>query len=93
MGQGNPTPLLLGHNLHVREARTVGKGKHLKLTIDEHEGSRVLDGIAFNMGDCARSLNRDDRIDAVFSLRGQCLAGSANKLQLNIQTAQTRMVA
>ena len=84
MGQGNPTPLLLGHNLRVREARTVGKGKHLKLTIDEHEGSRVLDGIAFNMGDCARSLVRDDRIDAVFSLEVNVWQ-DRRRLQLNIQ--------
>jgi single-stranded-DNA-specific exonuclease len=84
MGQGNPTPLLLGHNLRVREARTVGKGKHLKLTIDDHEGSRVLDGIAFNQGERARHLNQDDRIDAVFSLEVN-IWQERRRLQLNIQ--------
>ncbi len=83
MGQGNPTPLLLGRNLRVREARTVGKGKHLKLIIDEAEGGRVLDGIAFNQGERARHLNRDCRIDAAFSLEVNIWQGR-RRLQLNI---------
>ncbi len=83
MGQGNPTPLLLGRNLRVREARTVGKGKHLKLIIDETENGRVLDGIAFNLGDRARHLPSDCRIDAVFSLEVNIWQGR-RRLQLNI---------
>jgi single-stranded-DNA-specific exonuclease len=84
MGQGNPTPLLLARDLRVREARTVGKGKHLKLVIDQVDGGRVLDGIAFNQGQRARHLPRDARIDAVFSLEVNLWQGR-RRLQLNIQ--------
>ena len=49
-------PLLLGRSLRIRDVRAVGKGKHLKLTVDSHAGGHAIDAIAFNQGERAREL-------------------------------------
>ncbi|MCB9158892.1 MAG: single-stranded-DNA-specific exonuclease RecJ [Caldilineaceae bacterium] len=84
MGQDNPQPLLLCRNVRVREARAVGKGKHLKLAVDMDRTSRVLDAIAFDMGRHAADLGDGSRIDVVFSLEVN-VWNERRLLQLNVQ--------
>ena len=84
MGQGNPQPLLMVRGLRVHEARGVGQGKHLKLSVDNGGHSHALDAIAFGQGDRGKILQRDDRIDAVFSLEVNVWR-QRKRLQLNVQ--------
>ncbi len=64
-GHRNPQPMLMTPNLHVLDARRVGKdGSHLKLTLGE-PGFR-LDAIAFRFGDMIDDLPR--RIDVAYHL-------------------------
>ncbi len=67
-GQGNRPPLLLTPSVRVREARSVGRGKHLKLILDSGPGERVMDAIAFGLGDLAEELSTDSLIDVVGEL-------------------------
>ena len=67
-GQGNRPPLLLTPAVRVREARSVGSGKHLKLVLDSGPGERVMDAIAFGLGDLATELAEDSLIDVVGEL-------------------------
>ena len=87
-GQENPPPLLLARKLRVREARAVGKGKHLKLVLDADAGSRVIDGIAFGLGPHARQLDQGRRIDVVFNLTVN-IWQERRSLQLNIEDLRT----
>jgi single-stranded-DNA-specific exonuclease len=65
-GHGNPQPQFAIFNMHVREARMVGKeGNALKLSIDR-VGLPPLDAIGFRMGDS--TIRAGDRIDAVVNL-------------------------
>ena len=83
-GYDNPTPRLLCRNLRVREARTVGGGKHLRLIVDRDPHSPVLDAVAFSQGAWASRLKVEDRIDVVFQLEANEWQGRQS-LQLNIQ--------
>jgi single-stranded-DNA-specific exonuclease len=67
-GQGNEPPLLLTPGVRVREARSVGNGKHLKLVLDGGPGEPVFDAIGFGLGDAARALASGTQIDVVGEL-------------------------
>lgn len=47
-GRGNPEALFCSRNLQVKQARAVGDGQHLKLTL--RAGTKDYDGIAFRQG-------------------------------------------
>src|SRR5207244_2005806 len=49
-GQQNPAPLLVTRNARVTAARTVGDGKHLKLTLAD-DRSTVRGAIGFKLGE------------------------------------------
>lgn len=83
-GEANDAPLFLCHNCRVREARAVGQGKHLKLTIDRDPGSSVLDAIAFHQGKWRDALGQGSRIDLAFHLEINEWQ-SRQQLQLNVQ--------
>jgi single-stranded-DNA-specific exonuclease len=83
-GYQNPTPRLLARNVRVRDVRTVGGGKHLRLVLDRDPHSPVIDGVAFSQGEWAQRLQVDDRIDIVFQLEVNEWQGRQS-LQLNIQ--------
>jgi single-stranded-DNA-specific exonuclease len=83
-GYQNPTPRLLARNVRVRDLRTVGSGKHLRLVLDEDPHSPVVDGVAFSQGEWAKSLRIGDRLDVVFQLEANEWQGR-QQLQLNIQ--------
>lgn len=83
-GEANDAPLFLCHNCRVREARAVGQGKHLKLTIDRDPGSSVLDAIAFHQGKWRDALGQGSRIDLAFHLEINEWQ-NRQQLQLNVQ--------
>lgn len=84
VGQMNEPGLFLCRQCRVRSARTVGGGKHLKLAIDGHDYSQVLDGIGFGLGGRAADLRNGSLIDIVFHLEVNEWQGRRS-LQLNVQ--------
>ncbi|MFN8486395.1 MAG: single-stranded-DNA-specific exonuclease RecJ [Caldilineaceae bacterium] len=83
-GQENAAPLLLCHNVRVRETRLVGQRKHLRLVLDAGQGSLVLDGVAFNQAEWVKQLAEGSRIDIVFHVEANEWQGR-RVLQLNIE--------
>lgn len=69
-GPENMTPLFLTRGLvDAGGTRTVGNdGKHLKLQLRRADGSRAIDGIAFDMGHLAGMLKEGRAADVVYSL-------------------------
>ena len=82
-GQQNRTPKLLSRSVHVRDVRTVGRNKHLKLIVDAGPQTRVVDVIAFSQGSWAKQLAEDDLIDLVYELQSNEWQGRT-QLQLNV---------
>jgi single-stranded-DNA-specific exonuclease len=83
-GYDNPTPRLLCRNVRVRDLRTVGSGKHLKMIVDQDAQSSVLDAVAFRQGAWANELKVGDPVDLVFQLEANEWQGRQS-LQLNVQ--------
>ena len=83
-GQGNRPPLLLTPAVRVRDLRSVGAGKHLKLVLDGGPGTPVMDAIGFGLGDYARELTADAVIDVVGELNVNEWNGR-RQLQLMVQ--------
>jgi single-stranded-DNA-specific exonuclease len=84
MGQDNPPPLLVSYHARIREARTVGDGKHLRLIVDAGQGTPVLDAIAFQQGGWAEHLDEGSLIDLVYQVEANEWQGR-RRLQLNVQ--------
>ena len=84
VGQMNEPGLFLCRNCRVRNVRRVGGGRHLKMVIDGHEHSSVLDGIGFGLGERAAALHMGSLIDIVFHLEVNEWQGRRS-LQLNVQ--------
>ena len=79
-GEGNRAPVLMAKNVTVMGKRTVGAdGRHLKLTLKQ--GGRVIDAIAFRMGD--RVTDISDRVDVAFNFERNEYMG-IRSLQLNV---------
>ncbi len=83
-GQENPPPVLLARNTRVREVRTVGGGKHLRLVVDEGATGPVFDAVAFQQGEWAELLDDGSRIDVAFQVEINEWQGN-RRLQLNVQ--------
>jgi single-stranded-DNA-specific exonuclease len=84
VGQENEPGLFLCRQCRVRSMRRVGSGKHLKMVIDGHDHSPVLDAIGFGLGDRAADLQVGSLIDIVFHLEVNEWQGRRS-LQLNLQ--------
>ena len=84
VGQENQPGLFLCRQCRVRSVRRVGGGKHLKVAIDGHDLSQVLDGIGFGLGGRAADLQIGSLIDIVFHLEVNEWQGRRS-LQLNVQ--------
>lgn len=84
VGQENEPGLFLCRRCRVRSVRTVGGGKHLKIAIDGHDLSQVLDGIGFGLGGQAADMRIGSLIDIVFHLEVNEWQGRRS-LQLNVQ--------
>ncbi len=83
-GHENPSPLLCTRRVRVREARTVGDGKHLRLIVDGGPNSPVLDAVAFHRGEWQPHLDDGSLIDIVYQLEANEWQGR-RRLQLNIE--------
>lgn len=83
-GQDNPAPVLLARNLRVRETRTAGAGKHLKLILDSGPNQPVYDAVGFQQGHRAAHLPEGALIDAVFTLEINDFSGRRT-LQWNLR--------
>ena len=90
-GHENVTPLLMCQRMRVRDVRTVGAGKHLRLVLDRDQGSAVVDAVGFGMGERARDLYVGARVDAVFQLEANEWQGQ-RRLQLNLQDIRAAQV-
>jgi single-stranded-DNA-specific exonuclease len=83
-GYDNPTPRLLCRNVRIRDLRTVGGGKHLRMIVDRDAQSTVMDAVAFQQGARASELQVGERVDLVFQLEANEWQGRQS-LQLNVQ--------
>lgn len=83
-GSENATPRLLCRNVRVRDLRTVGGGKHLRMIVDQDAQSIVLDAVAFQQGAWATQLQVGEQVDLVFQLEANEWQGRQS-LQLNVQ--------
>ena len=84
VGQMNEPGLFLCRRCRVRSMRRVGGGRHLKMAVDGHDLSQVLDGIGFGLGGRAADLQIGSLIDIVFHLEVNEWQGRRS-LQLNVQ--------
>lgn len=83
-GHENPPPQLLCPRVRVREVRTVGEGKHLRLIVDAGPNTPVLDAVAFQQGEWRKQLSEGSQIDIVFQVEANEWQ-NRQRLQLNIQ--------
>lgn len=82
-GQENEAPVLLVRNCRIHSRKTVGGGKHLKLTLQERPGGGVFEAVGFHLGDRAAELAVGAAIDVVFTLELNEWQG-AKRIQLNL---------
>lgn len=83
-GHDNPPPVLLSRGVRVREARTVGNGKHLRLVVDGGPQLQAFDAIGFGMGGLASGFGPLARMDMVYTLDVNEY-GNSRRLQLNLR--------
>ncbi|MDP4092872.1 MAG: single-stranded-DNA-specific exonuclease RecJ [Bacillota bacterium] len=81
-GAGNPGPVFAYEGIKIREIRTVGESRHLKLKLED-EGCYV-EAIGFNLGNMADSLKQGDSLDIACLLEINSW-NSNEKVQLNIK--------
>lgn len=81
-GPGNPGPVFAYDRLKIREIRTVGSGKHLKMVIED--GTFCADAIGFNMGEYANLYSDRDFLDLAFSLEINTW-NEVQKVQFNLK--------
>jgi single-stranded-DNA-specific exonuclease len=74
----------LAQGVRVREARTVGEGKHLRLVVDGGPATPALDAVAFQQGEWHKELKDGSLIDLVFQVEANEWNGR-RRLQLNVQ--------
>ena len=82
-GQENRQPKLLSRGVRVRDKRTVGANKHLKLVVDSGASTPVLDAIAFSQGDWSGKLFDGALVDLVYEVQANEWQGRT-QLQLNV---------
>lgn len=78
LGLGNPRPILCCKGIQIRDIRTVGEGKHLKLKADN------IEVIGFGMGGLLGELKEGSMVDLAFYLEINKFNGSEN-LQLKLK--------
>lgn len=79
-GRGNPEALFCSRNLQVKQARTVGDGQHLKLTL--RAGTKDYDAIAFRQGYWLEEM--PDLVDIAYAFDINNYMGRQT-LQLNVK--------
>jgi single-stranded-DNA-specific exonuclease len=84
-GMGNPQPVFASRNVYVRDIRVMGKeNNHLRLILQQSDGGRVFEAVAFGMGSMAALIHQDDFIDIAYTLDENTWNG-VTKLQLKIK--------
>lgn len=83
-GHDNWPPLLLSRAVRVRDLRTVGGGKHLRMVLERDSTGPVIDAVAFQQGAWLAHLHPGDRIDLVYQVEANEWQGRQS-LQLNVQ--------
>jgi single-stranded-DNA-specific exonuclease len=84
-GQANPQPVFMSRRVRVAGARTAGAdGQHLKLRLDDGNGSGPLDAIGFRLGHLSGHFARHPWIDIAYTLEVNEWNGNRG-LQLNIK--------
>ncbi len=82
-GMANPQPVFVSYNVNVENLKVLGReGKHLRLSLNQAD--TTFEAIAFGMGEMAREINIDDKIDIAYSIDENTWNGNT-KLQLKIK--------
>lgn len=88
-GMGNYEPLFLSKKVLVREVRSLGReGKHLRFIFQDEESGKILEGVAFGIGERISEIDQDDYINIVYSVDENTWKGTT-KLQLKIKDFMT----
>jgi single-stranded-DNA-specific exonuclease len=80
-GVENPQPVLMSRAVQVRDVRTMGQGRHLRLKLRDGRGA-IQDAVAFRRGDQAGLVA--GRVDLAYRLEANEWQGE-RRLQLNVQ--------
>ena len=77
VGLGNPIPIFVTKNVDVLDAKTVGiDSKHLKLKLKNSD--KILNGIAFGMGEIRKSISPEKKIDIAYGIEENNWNGDKN---------------
>jgi len=84
-GMGNPQPVFLSRRVLVREKRMLGKeNKHLRFILQGGEVGKVLEAVAFGMGERSGEIKEEDYVDIVYTINLNEWKGNT-RLQLKIK--------
>ena len=84
-GMGNPQPVFLSRHVLVRERRTMGKeNQHVRFILQGGEVGKVMEAVAFNMGDRSQEVRDEDYIDIAYTIDKNEWKGNT-RLQLKIK--------
>ncbi len=81
-GASNPSPVFSYSSFIIKEMRTVGGDKHLKMKLAD--GDFTVEAIGFNMGNLMDKLSCSYLVDVACSLEINCW-NSSEKVQLNLK--------
>lgn len=81
-GTGNEMPRFMATQCRVADARAVGHGAHLKLTLDT--GNDLCDAIWFRQGELVYELSVGDQVDVAFGLASNTWQGRT-KVQMMVE--------
>jgi single-stranded-DNA-specific exonuclease len=84
-GMGNPEPVFLSRHVLVREKRRMGKeNQHMRLILQGGEVGKLLEAVAFGLGDRSSEINEEDYIDIVYTIDKNEWKGNT-RLQVKIK--------
>ena len=81
-GSGNESPRFMAHNCRIADARAVGHGAHLKLSVDT--GADLCDAIWFRQGERVYELSVGEQVDMAFALDANTWQGQT-KVQMMVE--------
>jgi len=84
-GMGNPEPVFISRRVLVREKRIMGKeGNHMRLILQGGDIGKVLEAVAFGMGERVVEFQEEDYLDIVYTLSVNDWNGN-KRLQLKVK--------
>ncbi|MDE2953952.1 MAG: single-stranded-DNA-specific exonuclease RecJ, partial [Gemmatimonadota bacterium] len=75
-GAKNELPRFVARDCRIADARAIGRGAHLKLSVDT--GADLCDAIWFRQGELVYELSVGDRVDLAFALQANTWQGRTN---------------